>query len=290
MSINSITVIKVIVSKATCNNDFYQWEDPKDLKREAVKSYLNKIANHLEKQTKACGHSEKISFSVANTMPIADPTVSLAINMHCTLSSLTLEQWVTIGENIKRSLENLFSKINKLAASNTHVFPHIIVKDPMQMSMLSEKINNKAIAVASEQEKGILRNLINLAQSNNIIKYEINGAESSLQTLPIIVSEIDVGEPINTVVYVTYYDYLNKKFGIVIKSKNKRIVELTCRLLAQREKLYIAYKLKCEVRVELSTEIVKKDNGKTEEKVTGILKVIEMSEDKKCPLQEEFDF
>jgi len=290
MDTNSITIFKVIISKATRDSDSYQWPDPEGIKPEAIKGHLSRMANQLEQQVKDAALDEKIRFSVANTMPIEDPTVSLAINMHCILSSLTLEQWRTIGENIKKSLKSLSSKVNTLAESNTHAFPQIIVKDPQQLDMISEKVDRKAITVSSGHEKIILKTLINLAQSNNTIKYEIDGAESILQTLPTVNSVTEGVKSITRVVYVTYYDYLNTKFGIVFKSKNIRILDVRCSGLAQKEKLYAAYKLKCEARVTFSTTIITKPNGKTEEKITEILEVIEIFEDKKCPLQKEIDF
>jgi hypothetical protein len=281
------TIFKVTMSKVSYNNNSYDWTDPDGMNREKIKRELTDIARQLTEHAKETVPDEQISFVVTNTMPVEEPTVSLAINMQGTLNLLTAEQWANLGNDITKLLTRLISEVNKLAESNTLTFPEIIVKDAQQLNLISEEVSDRSILVSSEREKAILEPLINLAKSNQSINYEINGVQSSLKIVPEGVTVKKAGPTAVRNVYITYFDYLKLKFGIFRTLDGIRMIEVSCTGPVQEEKLQIAYELKCEVQVKFATEIKTNRKGKIEEKLTEIIEVLEIYEDSRCPVQNQ---
>ncbi|MFT6905246.1 MAG: hypothetical protein ACJAS1_001900 [Oleiphilaceae bacterium] len=288
MSFKLKTIFKVTMSKVSYNNNSYDWRDPDGMNREKIKGELTDIARQLTGHVKETIPDEKISFLVTNTMPVEEPTVSLAINMQGTLNLITAEQWANLGNDITKMLTGLISKVNKLAELNTLTFPEIIVEDAQQLNLISEEVSDTSILVSSEREKAILKPVINLAQSNQSINYEINGVQSSLKIVPEGVTVKKAGPTVVRNVYVTYFDFLKPKFGIYRTLDAVRMVEVSCTGPEQEEKLQKAYELKCEAQVMFATEIKTNGKGKIEEKLTEIIEVLEIYEDRRCPVQIKF--
>jgi hypothetical protein len=289
MGITTLKIFNVIVGKASLNNKLYQWNEPLGKDRETKKNQLCRIASNLQKYVQQNVPDEKIDFLVTNTMPIREPNVSLAINMKCTLNLLTVEQWIGLGEDIKNMMKELITEVNELAQLEIHTIPQIVVKDAQQLNLISEEVVGNAVYVSSEQGKAILGELITLAQSNMSIDYEMDGDALKIRPLPVVMSVKEVGTPTTRDVYVSYSDFLTDKFGIYLKSSNRRMVDVSCKALTQREKLCVANKKRCEARVVFAAEVIRKPNGKTEERITDIIEVLEIFEDKLCPIQNEID-
>ena len=289
MNDNSLIVLDKILTEASSDRDSYKWTAPSETEVAVQKNCLVQIANHLQQEEKGSAHAEKITFSVVYRLSIKDQTVSLSIIMHGTLGSMTLEQWKMRGSEIKKSLADPISKVNKLAESDALTFPQIIVADPLQTNMINESVDDNICTVASKHKKGVLEGFINLSQLQHSNRYRIDGVESILGSLPRVIRAPDKVSEITRVVYVTYYDYLITTWGICLISKNIRIKEIMCNDSAQEEKLYAAYKLGCEARIRFAT-VIKTINGRSKEMITEILEVIAIFEDKKCPSQRIFDF
>lgn len=286
---SSIYVTAIKISKAVLVNESFEWSISAGDSSDRVKTHLNNITEQLQKLSGHLDVEEKITVSLIAALNVAGQDVLLAVKVECELRKITLEQFQNLGSDLKEKLSVLFAKSNQLADSDTCKLPQVIVMNEQLFDMTSEELDGQAIAVKTSFEKNIFYEVVKLAQLNKGLKYKIDGVEARLKQLPVSIPVVEAGKPIVQRVYVSYHDYVKLLGCVVFLSNGKRIRDLRCDDQNERQKLEKASKLECEVDVRFATEVIKRGSNKSKTRITKILEVLEIYEDRKYPKQQSFE-